>query len=128
MKTGESYQPFRDPIFWVGIALYLLNKLWLKSHVDSAFLKGYLTDVLAIPIGAPVMIWLLQKLKLRDDSSPQNGEVLVFVLIYSVLFELIMPPTTMFGKFAAGDVYDVMAYLVGGIIGLAWWRFRFKAK
>jgi len=124
MKTGVRYQAFHDPIFWFGVALYLLNKFWLQSHFQSAFLKGYVTDLLAIPIGLPILIWLFQKLELRGELAPRIWEVLALVLVCSLLFEVILPPISTFEKFGDGDILDVLAYAVGGVIGIVWWKLR----
>lgn len=120
------YRPFRDPIFWIGVALYFLNKFWMQSYFDSPFFKGYVTDLLAIPIGLPFIIGLLQTVKLRDDSTPRSLEVLALVTAASVLFEGIMPHTTIFGPYGKGDIFDVMAYAVGGLGGIIWWKLRYK--
>ena len=110
--------------------MYFVNRWLLRPHVSGgvagAFLHGYLTDLLAMPISIPVMIWLLQACKRRGLERPSAFEIFTLLLVFSVLFEVWLPHTTRFGPFAPGDPFDVLAYCTGGALAWLWWKWRYR--
>jgi hypothetical protein len=113
----------RDPIFLGAVTLFLLNIFVFKPHLPrNQFTHSYLTDLLCLPVWVPFMLWLMRIVKLRDDSPPRPLEILVPWVFWSLMFEVILPRTTLLGRFAPGDPLDVAAYGVGGIFGFLAWR------
>src|SRR4051812_47906607 len=116
-------RPFRyllDPFCVFGCAAYIVNRLLLRPHIHSVFLHGYFNDQLLIPCALPPVLWLHRRLGLRKhDEPPQISEVLFHLAIWSVLFEWIGPHLA---RHATGDPLDVVAYAVGAVFALVYWR------
>ncbi len=118
----KPYSPLRDPLWLASVALVVLNKLWIKPNFSGAFWHNWLTDLMCLPVWMPVCVWTFARSRLRDSSPPRPLEIAVCLLFWSVVFELVLPETTVFGRFGAGDPLDVLAYAGGGFFGWAWWE------
>lgn len=129
----KPYSPLRDALWVSSVALVVLNKWWIKPHFAGAFWHGSLNDLLCLPVWMPVCVWMLARLRLRDASPPKPLEIAVSLLFWSLVFEVWLPQTDVFGRFSPGDPMDVLAYAVGGFFGFVWWEFlrrhtRHKAR
>ena len=111
---------WRDPLCVVGCALYSLNRFALRPHAHDAFLRFYFNDSLLIPCALPLLLWMQRQLGLRThDLPPEASEVSLYCFVWSILFEVIGPHLI---KGTTGDLWDVAAYVVGGLIAWAWWN------
>ncbi len=119
----------RDPIFLFSVALYFINRQFLKTAFpDNAFLHGYLTDCLCLPVWVPLMVWGMRQMRLRDASPPRWNEIFLPLLIWSLMFEFWLPQTEVFGHFAPGDPFDIVAYALGGIIAFGGWKIIYSGR
>ena len=125
-RHGDSraaLNPFgylRDRLFLVGCFLYALNRWGLKPRVHNAFLHGHFNDVPLIPCALPPLLLLQRWLKLRThDEAPTPGEIGLYLLVWSILFEVIGPHIM---PHAVGDPWDVVDYIVGGLVAGLWWQ------
>jgi hypothetical protein len=110
----------RDPIFLIGCAAYALNRLVLKPHFSSALLHNWFNDALLIPCALPPLLLMHRWLGLRKHDSPPTAlEVTAHVIGWSALFEWAGPH---FMRGTTGDPWDVVAYCVGAVVALTWWR------
>ena len=118
-----NYRPWRDPL-WIGcLALYLLNRFYLKAHIDSAFLRNSLNDCLCVPFWAPVMVWGMKHVGWREeDRPPDRLEVVVLIFVFSLLFEVWLPQVGLLKRIMHADAFDVMAYVVGGFVASLFWE------
>lgn len=119
---------FRDPLFLLCCALYALNRWVLKPRVHSAFLHDHFNDLLLIPCALPVLLWLQRKLRIRThDQPPTVGELALYLVVWSILFEFIGPHLM---RGVTGDPWDVVSYFAGGILAAAWWNgyYRYKRR
>jgi len=93
----------------------------VKPHVHNAFLRFQFNDLLLIPCALPPILLIQRWLRLRlHDAPPTPGEICFHVVVWSIVCEAIGPH---FIHRATGDVRDVIAYMVGGVLaGLCWWR------
>ena len=116
-------RPFRyllDPLFLLGCTTYAVNRWGLKPHLHATFLHLYLNDTLLIPCALPPVLLAQRCWKLRfHDLSPEPGEILFQVVVWSVLFEWVGPHIM---RHATGDPWDVAAYVGGGLIAGLWWQ------
>jgi hypothetical protein len=102
--------------------LYALNRWVLKPRIHSAFLHDHFNDVLMIPCALPPFLLLLRWFKLRThDQPPQTDEIILYLVVWSILFEAIGPHIM---RNVTGDPWDVVAYAAGAIIAGAWWHRR----
>ena len=111
---------FYDPLFLLTCSLYALNRWVLKPWIHNGFLHDHFNDLLLIPCALPPLLLMQRWLRLRgDDRPPAASEIGLYVVVWSVLFEVvgpwIMPWTT-------GDAWDVVAYIVGGVLAGLWWQ------
>jgi len=110
----------RDRLFWLGVALYALNRWWLKPHFHTAFLRGYFNDLWLIACALPPLLWLHRRLGLRGhDLPPTFAEITFHFVVWSAVCEGIAPHWI---KRATGDWWDVAAYGVGALIAGLWWN------
>lgn len=123
---ADARRPFRyfaDPVCMASLALYALNRHVLKPHhIGGWFTHGYLNDVLCLPLFVPMILYVQRWIGLRrHDGNPSAWELFQHLVIFSVMFQVIIPrfPKTFI---SAGDPYDMIAYLVGGILAGCYWR------
>lgn len=110
----------RDPLCLAACALYLLNRLWLRSHVGGAFLSGQFDDLLLIPAALPVVLWIQRRLGLRaDDRPPAWSEIGVHLFAWTLAAEVVMPH---FASHATADWKDAVAYGAGALVSGFWWQ------
>lgn len=112
----------RDGLFLLACSLYAINRWVVIPHVHSAFLRYHFNDLLLMPCALPPLLLLQRWLRLRPhDQMPTWGEIALYLLVWSVLFEVIGPHLM---RRATGDPWDVVAYVVGGILAGLWWNRR----
>lgn len=110
----------RDGLFFWACALYAINRWALKPRVHSPFLHDHFNDLLLIPCALPVLLLIQRCLGLRrHDDPPTPGEIALYLVVWSVLFEVVGPHLV---RRAVGDPWDVVAYVVGGILAGVWWQ------
>jgi hypothetical protein len=110
----------RDPLFLVAVACYVVNRWWLKTVIPSAFLHGRFDDLLLIPAALPVILWVQRILGLREhDDPPSWSEVFLHLAVWSLICEFVGPFWLHVGT---ADVWDVVAYAVGGNVACLWWN------
>ena len=92
----------------------------LKPRIHSRFLHDHFNDVLLIPCALPPFLLLLRWFKLRThDRPPTAGEIALYLVVWSILFEVIGPHIM---RNATGDPWDVVAYASGAVFAGLWWH------
>lgn len=110
----------RDPMFLVAASGYALNRWLLKPLLPSPFLHGHFADLLLIPAALPVVLWLQRVVGLRkNDLAPSWTEMVFHLAVWSLVCEFIGPHWLHHGT---ADVWDVVAYAVGGVLAWVWWN------
>ena len=116
----KGFGYLRDHLFLVACSLYALNRWFLKPRFHSPFLHNHFDDLLLIPCALPPLLLAQRWLKLRlHDLPPTPGEIALNLFLWSILFELIGPHIM---PWTVGDPYDVLAYVVGGVLAGLWWH------
>ena len=111
-----------DPVFLTAVALHLLNRFAIRPFTDDAsdFWHCWFNDLLCVPFWLPPLLWLLRVLGLRrHDAPPTVLELLEMVVLWSAIFEWLVPTTRLAAYFpaAVGDPVDVAMYAAGAAIG-----------
>lgn len=125
MSPRTPFRYFRDPVCLGATGLYVLNRNWLAPLAadPGAFVRCYLGDVLCLPVGVPVVLWLQRQFGLRDhDLPPCIGELALHWLLWSLCFEWLGPRLPALAPGAVGDPWDVVAYAAGGLVAGCLWR------
>ena len=104
----------------VCCSLYALNRWLIKPHTHNAFMRFHFNDMLLIPCALPPLLLMQRWLRLRTtDDPPTWGEIALYTVFWSILFEVIGPHLM---RRATGDPWDVVVYFVGGIAAGLWWN------
>jgi len=115
-----TFRYLSDRLFQAGCLLYTCNRWILKPRIHSAFLHDHFDDLLLIPCALPPLLLIQRWTRLRlHDQPPTPGEVTLYLVVWSILFEAIGPHLM---RGVVGDVRDVVAYAAGGLLALAWWH------
>ena len=71
------------------------------------------------------MVSALRRAGLREDGPPRADEVLVPLLVWSLVFEVVLPRAEAFRGVAIADPRDVLAYTAGALVATVYWRWRY---
>ena len=116
----NPFRGWRDPLCRAGCAAYLINRFCLKPVLPLPFLHSHFNDLLLIPCALPILLSVHERLGLRPRGGvPTWPEFLGHWALWSVLFEWVGPRLFVH---ATGDPLDVVAYGVGGLVSMLWWR------
>jgi hypothetical protein len=123
------FRYLRDPVFLGSVAIYLLNRFVLRPATGNPadFFHCQLNDVLCIPFWLPPSLWLARGLRLRQhDEPPTVGELMLFLLLWSWLFEVLVQakPLRVLFPNSVGDAWDIVAYAGGAVLAGLLWRSR----
>jgi len=111
---------WRDRLFLVAVAAYAVNRWLLVPLLPSPFLHGHFNDLLLIPAALPVVLWLQRWAGMRrHDAAPSRVEIAGHLVVWSVICEFIGPFWLHHGT---ADLWDVAAYVVGGVVACLWWN------
>jgi len=113
----------RDPLFLGCLAVYFVNRWVCKALFAGTFWHAYLNDLICIPFWAPIMLFGMRKLRLRDhDGPPEAHEILIPLLVWSVVFEVWLPQTAAFRGLSVADPFDILCYTLGALAAGVVWR------
>jgi len=119
----KPYTCFRDALFLGSVGLYALNRWVLKPWTSIELFHSYLNDLICIPFWVPVLVSLLRWCRLRPETGPPAGaEILVPLVIWSIVFEIVLPQLGPFRGLAIADPFDILCYATGALVGAAFWR------
>jgi hypothetical protein len=113
----------RDPLFLLCAATYLVNRLVLKAIWQAGFVHEHLNDLICIPIWVPVMLFAQRKLGLRGgDAVPRPSELVIPLVVWSYVFEVLLPATPCLGTCCVGDHLDILYYSLGALLAGVFWK------
>jgi hypothetical protein len=116
----------RDPLFLVCLVTYFVNRLVLKSVWKDGFVHEHLNDLICVPFWVPIMLVAQQRLGLRDDAPPRPRELVIPLVLWSWVFEILLPAIDLLeGRFVA-DHLDVVYYALGSLGAGAFWRWWYR--
>ena len=112
-----------DPLFLFSVAAYFFNRYLLKPHFSLAFLHNHLNDLLCIPVWLPILLVLSRILRLRSHNDPPRlREILIPLLIWSWLFEALLPAAPISQSWCTPDPFDLTFYTLGALLASLFWR------
>jgi hypothetical protein len=120
-KAGE-FGYWRDPIFLLSFATYLVNRVLIKPnlHSYSSFFHGHLNDSLTVPVALPIFLLFYRWLGLRpDDAPPRWWEVAIHLAVWEFFFKWFGPLTLHRGVY---DSVDFWCIGVGGLLAWLLWQ------
>ncbi len=117
------FRYLRDPLCVTAFVLYWLNRFIIKPYSDVGFFRNYFNDLICIPLFVPVVLLLARVCGLRNhDQPPQIHEILLPLLVWSIMFELLLPRHQFWAQWVVGDPFNVLWYCTGAFIASNWWR------
>jgi hypothetical protein len=118
----------RDPLFLLCVATYFVNRLILKSIWQAGFVHEHLNDLICVPFWVPIMLFAQRHLGLRDsDRSPRPGELIIPLIIWSWVFEIILPEMGTLGDRFVADHLDILYYSLGALLAGLNWKWFYNA-
>jgi hypothetical protein len=116
----RQFRYWRDPICLGAAATYIAYRWLVPVAVQTPFWSGHFADILLIPVGLPLWLWLERRIGWRsDDLMPRWREIAFVLVTWTVAAELIAP--RIFSQ-ATGDVWDAVAYAGGSVIAGVLWQ------
>ena len=127
LKRKYKFNYLKDPLFLVTVALYILSRYIVRPLTTGKidFFNSYFNDLICIPFCLPIVLFLTRKVRLRNhDEPPDIYELCFYLLLWSLFFEYIAP---MYGRYLnhpVADPWDVVCYIVGGVIAGIYWNYE----
>jgi hypothetical protein len=121
-ETTLSFFFMRDPLFLGASLLYGINRYALKARIGGVFpfLRNHWNDCFLIPCALPVLLWLFYKAGLRrHKKAPTWGEILEWTVLWSLVFEWILP---CFFHWGTADWVDSLCYAGGAVVAGWMWN------
>jgi protein-S-isoprenylcysteine O-methyltransferase Ste14 len=116
----------RDPLFIACLVLYLANRFLLKPNFSWYFLHAYLNDLICIPFLVPLLVFLTRNIGLRShDLYPELHEIVLPVVVWSLVFECILPEMDSYRGPTHSDLVDVLCYLSGALVASLFWSWYY---
>ena len=120
------FRYLRDPLFLLCVATYFVNRLVLKSVWKDGFAHEHLNDLICIPFWVPIMLFAQRRLGLRDDAPPRPGELVIPLVLWSWVFEILLPAIDRVRDRFVADHLDVMYYALGALGAGIFWRWWYR--
>ena len=124
-----AFRYLRDPLFLVCFSAYWVHRILRILELSTPLLRGYLNDVICIPFWLPIMLWAERRLGLRQhDDPPHTFEIVIPLVIWTVVFEVVLPTTETFTGLAVPDPNDVLCYALGGFVSAQFWQWWYRRR
>jgi ubiquinone/menaquinone biosynthesis C-methylase UbiE len=116
----RKFRYLLDPLCLLACGLYVLNRFLFREAWPTPFFLNHFNDLLLIPSALPPVLWVQRRCGVRKtDIAPQWGEIFLYLIIWSLVAEVIGPQLF---PWVTGDWRDVVAYAVGGFVAGLWWN------
>lgn len=115
-----------DPLFLVCLVAYFVNRWLIRPAVGNGFWHSHFNDFICIAFWVPIMLTGMRLLHLRrHDDPPLPSEILVPLLLWSVVFEVLLPSSVHFRAVSYADPQDVVWYVAGALGAALVWRLTY---
>lgn len=113
----------RDPLFIVCLITYAANRFILEKLWLTGFVHEHFNDLICIPFWVPIMLFFQRCIGLREhDQRPSPSELIIPLLIWSWVFEIILPRMELFSQYCVADYMDIVFYSGGTLVAGLFWR------
>ena len=109
-------------LLFTALGIYTINKIYLKQLTDHWMIQCYLNDIMAgicFSAVSQLLMWFWLKRPIKDVEN------ILLIYVAGSYWEFIAP---LYIDSAVADLYDLVAYLAGGIIVILvrkyvdWWE------
>lgn len=97
-------------LLFTALGIYMINKIYLKQLTDHWIIQYYLNDIMAgicFSTVSQLLMWFWLKRPIKD------AENILLIYLAGSYWEFIAP---LYIDSSVADLYDLAAYLAGGII------------
>jgi len=123
------FRYLKDPLFLFCVAVYFVNREIVKPYFPNTFSRCFLNDLICLPFWVPIMLLLMRALRLRSsDGPPTASELLVPLILWSVIFEVVLPRAPVFSKLETADHVDILCYAAGGLVAAGFWKLWYSRR
>jgi len=96
------------------IFIFLISQHLQYIRNTNPFFYSYLDDILCIPIVLYIASYIMRRIeKNRGDFQFSNFHIITAVVVFSIVFEIILPSISM--RYT-DDIMDVLCYGLGGVV------------
>jgi hypothetical protein len=112
-----------DPLFLFCLVTYFVNRFVFKRIWNGGFVHEHLNDLICIPFWVPIMLFAQKMARLRPtDDRPAAGEIVIPLILWSWIFEILLPAAGWFGDRCVADYLDIFYYTLGALISSIIWK------
>ena len=123
------FRYLKDPLFLVCVVSYFANRFVFKNIWETGFVHEHFNDVICIPFWIPIMLWLQRRVGFRaSDGPPEAYEIIIPVIIWSWVFEIILPATKLLGDLCVADYRDIFCYSAGALGASLFWNWWYADR
>jgi len=118
-RLNYAFGPIKSWFYLSLWLLFIIHQLLDGLRLSNSFFRSYLDDLLVVPIVLPFTLVLLRLVFYRKIRFLNIFMTISFVLLLSILFEVILPKEN---ALYTADLWDVFCYTIGGIV---FWRYQY---
>lgn len=103
------------PEMFIGMGLYGFHFFLRETSemYNATVFRGYFSDVLALIVCVPIFVNIQILFRTRKKFKIHLWEIGLYLIIFSVVYEYLYPKVW---YKSTADIYDVVAYALGGVI------------
>lgn len=118
----------RDPLFLSTVVIYFINRFIFERYSSNYFWSSYLNDLICVPFWIPIGLYIQSILGLRkNDLAPESYEIIIPLLVWSLLFEVVLPLFPFFSREMTADPNDILFYSLGALIAALFWKTYYRS-
>jgi hypothetical protein len=118
-----AFRYLRDPLFLFCVIIYFVNRWAFKAIWDRGFVHEHLNDLICLPFWVPIMLSGQRCFGLSDsDERPRPRELIIPLIVWSWVFEIILPRTAVMGGWCVADHADILYYAIGALSAGLFWK------
>lgn len=112
MMKSRVQIKYESILLFTALSIYAINKVYLKHLTEHWIIQCYLNDIMAgisLSTIGQLLMWFWLKRPIKD------AENILLIYVAGSYWEFIAP---LYIAAAVTDLYDLVAYLAGGIIAI----------
>lgn len=113
-----ALHPIRSLVYLFFCLLFLGNQFIEAQQWSTPFLRGYLDDILVIPIVLPFVLGLMRFIFQHEVNYFSPFLITFTVVLFAIVFEFILPK---YSSTYTADIWDVVCYAIGGMV---FWQYQ----
>jgi hypothetical protein len=113
-----ALHPIRSLGYLFFCLLFIGNQFLEAKQWSTPFLRGYLDDILAIPIVLSSVLGIMRFIFQREVNYFSPLLIAFTVVLFAIAFEFALPN---YSSTYTADIWDVVCYAIGALI---FWQYQ----